>query len=427
MLKFKKLISSFLLLILLAASCISVNADENSFSPGLDILSGNVSLIKTTVGSNNISFSPADFEKALGVSRINSITVHTLPLVTSGKLYLGNLEVMRGQSISRENISLLRFVPSGIGTEEAVFEFSADSSYSVTCSLYSLSQINLAPVISAASDSEVMTYRNISYFGTLKAEDPESDRLTYEVISLPEKGVVTVTDKAYGSYVYTPGNNFTGKDSFSYTVRDKFGNYAAEEKVTIEIKNPSAEAVYCDMMGHWAHTDAIKMTELGIMSGETLGGENIFSPDSAVSRCEFLVMALETANIAPSDDTDCSMFADAKDIPAKYRGYVAEAFSEGYINGISSNGKLCMYPNNQITRAEAAVILRNILEVDTPIIKTVFADSYSLPAWASDAVYAMSEIGVLNGMGEGYISPYTPITRAMTARMLSAAADYIGR
>lgn len=52
--------------------------------------------------------------------------------------------------------------------------------------------------------------------GGIGAEDPEGDALTYQVVTGPQHGTVVVdTD---GEYVYTPGESFTGQDSFSVTV-----------------------------------------------------------------------------------------------------------------------------------------------------------------------------------------------------------------
>lgn len=54
--------------------------------------------------------------------------------------------------------------------------------------------------------------------GTIGAVDPEGDALSYAVTETPKYGSVVVS--ANGSYVYTPGANFTGVDSFNIAVTD---------------------------------------------------------------------------------------------------------------------------------------------------------------------------------------------------------------
>ena len=54
--------------------------------------------------------------------------------------------------------------------------------------------------------------------GTLGAFDPEGDPLTYDVTDLPQHGLVTVGPD--GGFVYTPGPDFTGRDSFNVAVTD---------------------------------------------------------------------------------------------------------------------------------------------------------------------------------------------------------------
>lgn len=54
--------------------------------------------------------------------------------------------------------------------------------------------------------------------GTLNAEDPEGDPLTFEVIDNPRNGAVTIS--ADGNFLYEPGPGFTGRDSFNVAVTD---------------------------------------------------------------------------------------------------------------------------------------------------------------------------------------------------------------
>jgi hypothetical protein len=66
--------------------------------------------------------------------------------------------------------------------------------------------------------------------GTLGALDPVGDPLTYTVLTQPTSGTVAVS--ADGQYTYTPGQNFTGSDSFSVQV--------ATAKPVVDLLNPSS-------------------------------------------------------------------------------------------------------------------------------------------------------------------------------------------
>lgn len=54
--------------------------------------------------------------------------------------------------------------------------------------------------------------------GTLNAVDPEGDPLTFRIVTAPTRGAVTVA--ADGTYTYSPGDDFTGIDSFNVSVAD---------------------------------------------------------------------------------------------------------------------------------------------------------------------------------------------------------------
>ncbi|TRW78323.1 hypothetical protein FK535_25515 [Mycolicibacterium sp. 018/SC-01/001] len=74
---------------------------------------------------------------------------------------------------------------------------------------------NQAPTVNPVQVTGVM---DGPISGTVGAEDPDGDRLRYRLVKGPTTGSVTV-DKD-GSYTYTPGEGFTGVDTFVVAVRD---------------------------------------------------------------------------------------------------------------------------------------------------------------------------------------------------------------
>ncbi|MDF2179774.1 Ig-like domain-containing protein [Aliiglaciecola sp. CAU 1673] len=75
---------------------------------------------------------------------------------------------------------------------------------------------NTAPV---AMDASVTTQSEQSISGTLQAIDADNDTLTFTLLQPPQFGAVTLN--ASGNYSYTPGLEFTGEDSFSFSVTDR--------------------------------------------------------------------------------------------------------------------------------------------------------------------------------------------------------------
>ncbi|MBO5682696.1 MAG: S-layer homology domain-containing protein, partial [Clostridia bacterium] len=94
------------------------------------------------------------------------------------------------------------------------------------------------------------------------------------------------------------------------------------------------------------------------------------------------------------------------------------AYQLGYIKGTYVDGKLCYLPNEAITRAEAAVIVANIIDAKAPAVTPVFADSSDIPVFARGAVASLSFMGVLSDDG-GSIMASADLTRGDAAEILS--------
>ena len=83
----------------------------------------------------------------------------------------------------------------------------------------SVTAVNDAPV---ASNDSIITNEDIVYNGVLpQAIDEDNDSVTYSLDTDSNHGTVMLNTN--GSYTYTPVNNYSGSDSFSYTVDDGKG------------------------------------------------------------------------------------------------------------------------------------------------------------------------------------------------------------
>ena len=166
-------------------------------------------------------------------------------------------------------------------------------------------------------------------------------------MSYPKAGLINLTDRSSGEYVYTPAANYTGKDSFTYVARDIYGNYSGAQTVNLRVNKNTASIVYSDMLESKQLPAALAMTAAGIMSGTQVGGNHYFYPAQSVSRIEFLVMAMNASGVKDIASVSKTEFADDDDIPLSMKGYVAEAKRLGYIKGTYVDDKLCFNPNEE--------------------------------------------------------------------------------
>ena len=160
------------------------------------------------------------------------------------------------------------------------------------------------------------------------------------------------------------------------------------------------------------------MTQAGIMSGTKIGNADYFYPAREVSRAEFTAMAMNAAGITKLNDSGAkTVFLDDDKIDSSFKPYIAAAYELGYIKGLEIDGKLYFQPERAITRAEAASILSNMLDASVPTVTPDFSDQEEIPAWAQNAVYAVSQLGVIDKI-DNKISPLACVTRGDAAEIL---------
>jgi hypothetical protein len=425
------------LMLVLVASMMAVGAsaeesapEDSVVSPALHVIAARTDMVVATLCGNEYYFSSDVFARPmnLGVGDLQYITVTALPGVTEGELMMGSVRVSEGQVISAANLRMMSYLAVDDTREsEASFRFTVNGgAYEMCCRVYLLEELNYSPTVSVATSAlSVNTHRDFVGYGNLSAYDPEGDALIYEIVKAPRHGLVIMTDVSCGDYVYLPRLGYTGTDSFCYVARDVYGNYSAAAEVKVQVSAPAVSVNYADMQGRREHNAVLTMTEKGVMQGEELEGKVYFQPEMTVSRLDFLMMAMQTLGIGSVPTVGDTGFYDDADIPTEAKGYVAAAYSLGYIKGsTNAEGELCLLPNEGITRAEAAVILRRMVDAEDAQLTPAFADSSDIPAWAGEAIATLSSLGVMTPTG-GAISPNEQVTRGQTAMMLAALSRVI--
>ena len=393
-------------------------------SPALQVLAAKTDMRVATLVGNDYTFSKQDFARAMNLSYIDYVTVTKLPDPVEGALYVGSDGVVTGQTLRASDLSLMTFEPATTTVGQSSFGFTVNgSTYEITCVVYTLASVNASPTTSAvpAQSSALQAYANTPACGVLGGYDPEGDALTFEVVKYPTKGIVTVTDPATGAYTYMPGKDFVGTDAFTYVVRDCYGNYSAAGTVSITVQACTLGRGFDDLDGRVCLTDALRMSELGLMSGTQKGSLYCFEPDREISRVDFLVTAMNAVGMtcAPVANTG---FADDAEIPGAMKGYVKTAYEKGYVSATGKQGELYFKPNEIISRGEAAVILSNLIGYANQKLPVSFTDT--IPTFAEDAVVSLYSLGILQ-TPDGSVQASAAMTRSDVAMWLAKTISLI--
>ena len=384
---------------------------------------------KNCLAGEAIAFSPADFAvEAGGDAVLSHITLTALPDPGAGVLTLGGQPLAAGTVIDATALAGLVFQSSSAPTADtAQFTFTPSFSPSsgtpedTTVTLYLLSAANEPPI---ARNMELTTYRDVALTGYFDAVDGEGDTLSFQLTATPARGSVELAEDGSARFVYTPYENKTGKDSFTYVAVDAAGNVSSEAKVSIQIKKPDTKVTYADLAGHPAHKAAIRLAEEGIFVGEHRCGQYFFHPDQAVSRSEFLSLAMAAAGLEPLEDVSVTGFSDDGAIPVWAKGFVSAALQAGVIQGSrDENGAPVFGASEAVTQGEATVMLNQLLDVaDVPL--EVFSPE-GTAHWAGQAAANLAASGVLREEETGSAALGETLTRADAAELLDGALDVL--
>ena len=386
-------------------------------------LSGSLALpaaaqVRTVDPTAQFCFSQDDFTSAAA----DGIFLTSVPQETLATVRYGSRVLKAGDALPTEALGDLTLEAKCVTAQEVTIGYCTLSD-GVLSGVQEL-KLSILPKEDqppTAEDGSLETYKNIAGSGTLSAADPEGKPLTYNLVKEPKRGSVELHED--GTFTYTPDKNKVGKDSFTYTVTDSGGNTSEEAKISIEIRKPTDKATYADMDVDPDAFYAMWLKEAGLFTGATVGGNLCFEPEKTVSRGEFLVMVMKLVD-AQADETGLtSGFSDEAATPVWLQPYIVSALGSGMISGVSSEDGVVFRPEAALSRAEAAVMLQNVLQLPAPTAKTVFSetDAAAVPAWAADATAALSAAGI----SLGDTAQADAITRRELAKLLYEVSNLI--
>lgn len=347
-------------------------------------------------------FSSSDF----GEEGLTGACITGVP--ETGKVRLGSREIRAGDILTAGQMDNLVYCSAQGQNAQAqvtylpIYSNSVRAEETITVSV--LKKENAAPT---AKDGKLETYKNLENKGVLEAEDPEGEQLTFTLVEKPKRGEVVVS--ADGSFTYTPKRNRVGEDHFTFVAQDPHGAKSNEATITVKIMKPLDSNTYKDVTT--GQFEALWMKNKGLYSGFQVAGEECFGPDEQVSRGDFLAMVMELLEVPVDKDMQVSGFADEGEAAQWLRPYLAAAMRLGVASGSQTDGEVVFRPNDPITGAEAAVMLENVL-----LLPAGEQAETGAPAWAEDAVAAMSQAGVEVSKLSGHL------TRLDAAKLLYSAS-----
>ena len=207
-----------------------------------------------------------------------------------------------------------------------------------------------------------------------------------------------------------------------------------ETNDAVKVQNETSKASqglkplrYEDMLTHWGAYSAGMLGARGYVIGEDYGNLFYFRPDENITRFEFVLMVNAIFGVKPDDDSISKNPFSDKNAPAYMLRVGSAAHEYDIIEGNKGkDGKLYFYPKDPITRAEAITIIDYALRLDSYGVDTAeFTDFSSVPDWAKESVKNLEAYGIIQGYEDGSLRPNVQITRAQAAEMVWQALKFL--
>lgn len=173
----------------------------------------------------------------------------------------------------------------------------------------------------------------------------------------------------------------------------------------------------------WAQEAIKELSSRRIFEGYDDGS---FGPNNPILREEFIKITVVGLYGADAIDMSASpSFTDAQN--AWYSPYIASAETNGITQGI---GDGLFGIGDQITRQDMALMLYRMIRaagLDTSTDEYDFTDKDQIADYARDAVFALKNMGIINGYDDGSFQPEGNTTRAEAAVLLYNTLDKLGK
>ncbi|MFI3174092.1 MAG: S-layer homology domain-containing protein [Bacillota bacterium] len=157
---------------------------------------------------------------------------------------------------------------------------------------------------------------------------------------------------------------------------------------------------------------------------ETIINDNN-SEDSALGRAEFVTLLGELAEINTAPYSNLT-YNDVE-ATSEYAPYIAWATTENIANGISSTR---FAPEDEVTREQVAYMLlkfSNYMNLQFLKGESQFDDQEDISPYASEAVYAMSQLDLMTAKEGNEFQPNSIVTRGELCEILEGYVEVLGK
>lgn len=241
----------------------------------------------------------------------------------------------------------------------------------------------------------------------------------YEIDNIGKNGPDGISDK-YQVTVYFRAVNGTVSKSYAVITKvDKNGDYS--ESGTARLKSadiPTTSARTGYYRGSW---DVKPVAGLAVEDGDTFTITYVRQSSSSSSSS---TTRPSTPSTKPSGSTSTGSNDNLTDIKDENVALdqTAQLDMENHISYINGFDDGTVRPNSNITRAEVAQIIFNLLTTDYRDYYWTLSNNLSdvsVGAWYNEAISTISKAGIITGYPEGTYKPNNNITRAEFATIIS--------
>ncbi|OXM87601.1 hypothetical protein CF651_04570 [Paenibacillus rigui] len=167
---------------------------------------------------------------------------------------------------------------------------------------------------------------------------------------------------------------------------------------------------FIDLIGHWSESEVCEAYTHQIVQGYDAAH---FVPDNKITRAEFVTLLLRVHIVdTQALSAGVPVFKDQELLPEWSKEAVHKGTAVGIIEGYPDGA---FRPNNEISRAEMAVLLSKSFQWKAEPGPTIFKDDAAIPEWARSEVKAANTQNVLNGRAGGNFAADGQATRAEAA------------
>ena len=186
-------------------------------------------------------------------------------------------------------------------------------------------------------------------------------------------------------------------------------------------ENENIQNIFNDISGYdWAAESIKKLYNKKIIIGK---GNGTFAPNDYVTREEFTAMIVRAFDITYENKNEKS-FSDIKE-GKWYENYIKIAASRGLVSGMPDGS---FGVRQMITRQDMAVILVNLLKnnnISVVVDNSTFSDFSEVDSYAETAVKTLSQVKIINGFEDNTYRPHNNMTRAEAAVVIDRILTYL--